>query len=255
MDFHRHVPLNSPLSESRGGKAVTTLAAGTAALLLFGVLARAEFLTTISYPGVIDGSGSITGYISSGNDIDGIFGTAGANLIGDSVTINYVYSLGYSSEPEDYRIFSLIWGENNGVYGWYGSAGGVGIQISIGSTTVTDGGFAMPGTDSLTGFDQNGNPTGAPLDLNALDYCGIGQYAQLADQYQEPQCDEDLSLNFDPSGGTFTINPFDVPQSYPFNPETAPETFTFIASPEPSTFALIGIALFGLALSHRHLRQ
>jgi hypothetical protein len=233
--------------------------AETAALLLFGVLARAEFLTTISYPGVIDGSGSITGYISSGNDIDGIFGSAGANLIGDSVTIDYVYSLGYSSEPEDFRVFSLIWGENNGVDGWYGSAGGVGIQISIGSTTVTDGGFALPGTDSLTGFDQSGNPTGAPLDLNALDYCNIGQFTRLAEQYQEPQCDEDFSLSFDPSGGTFTINPFEVPQSYPFNPETAPETLTFIASPEHSAFALIGIGLCGLAFwsgaGHRHLRQ
>jgi MYXO-CTERM domain-containing protein len=219
-------------------------------LWLSGQTARADLIVTEAV------SATITG----GIDYDGIFGAPNANLTGDKVTLQLSYVLGSS-------IYDLSYSAVNG--GYTNSRGALAMQetVTVGSTV-----FAVLGdnyqTEGITGVDQSGTPLGGGLTATAGAYCG-GKFAALDSQKEAGECQDSVSVNFDFSavgasiltqaganalfllttGGTVTLNPYQVASAHPGDPHA--ESFTFTTDPEPATWLLAVAGMAGILLLRR----
>jgi hypothetical protein len=195
---------------------------------------------------------TIRATIATGIDYDGIFGATNANLSGVSVTIQLSYVLGTGP-------YVLAYSALDG--GYVNPYGAITESLTIGSTifTVLGDNYQAWG---IMGVDQSGIPlSSSSLSTAVGGYCS-GAFYLLGAQNAEQECKDSVTVNFalgttsgtvltqlgsdalfsSTTGGTMTVNPYEVPHQSFGDP--TPETFSWTANPEPATWflAVVGFA-------------
>ena len=219
------------------------LAATTAALTMGMGMAHGAILE-------YDWSGTVT----SGNDLTGVFGAAGANLAGDSYTATFLFNdaLGMTvSFP----------GELNELNGGPSSYGDVSPALKA-TLTINDR------TASFLGNGQ-GNVADFPLGNEyrtyaAADYTqGTFDASFIEQDLLTADAPATLEANFTGSGLPGSLNKFQIAQGQPFHGGNdasgvlAPTVVTehvISAAPEPSTWLLMMAGIGGIGLTLRRRR-
>jgi hypothetical protein len=198
---------------------------------------------------------TIRGTISGGIDTGGVFGPVNANLTGEQVTVQLSYLLGTGP-------YVLAYSASDG--GYVNPYGAITESISVGSKVFTAMGDNYQAS-GIMGVDPAGVPTGAAIGTSVGGYCQ-GTFYLLAQQTGQPECKDLATVGFgltrlqatvltqagadslfgSASGGSITINPYEVPYGSLSDPGA--ETFTWVTDPEPPTWFLAVLGLSGVGL-------